>query len=351
MTTTISAITADNLGEYNQFISLQDNATFVDSFAWREVVEQIYGLRHYWYLAYEDGKVSGSVALTLAKHPVFGTYLSTAPFASYGGFHASSTSAASCLLAKAEELCHERKAKYIVLRHLNEFDSFSLPGGWHNDNSYAIYHIPLESDPDHFFKNHLRKRVRKQLIKSEGYRFYIKFGKHDLLPDFWHVISRSMRELGSPYHSFAYLDTLLTMFQESANIAVLYDDNNEPACCRLFIKNKKRAYSIHGNSLLKYRHLNAGDYFFWLFIQECYNRGLDLIDLGRSLIGSGNDMWKMKWRPECRPLSYWYYLPKGQQLPQLNQNNPKYRVLIKTWQNLPLFLLQIIGPRLISGIL
>jgi serine/alanine adding enzyme len=351
MTTTISTVTPDNMSEYNQFISSQDNATFVDFFAWREVVEQIYGLRHYWYLAYENGKVSGSLALTLAKHPVFGTYLSTAPFGSYGGFHAISTSAASCLLTKAEELCHKMKARYVVLRHLNEFDSFSLTRGWHNDNSYAIYHIPLESDPDHFFKNHLRTRVRQKIINAEKHRFYIKFGKHDLLPDFWYVISRAMRELGSPYHSFAYLDTVLKRFQESVHIAVVYDENNNPAYCKLGIQNKKKVYSIHANSLLKYRHLNVGDYSQWLYIQECYNRGLSVIDMGRSLIESGNDMWKMKWRPERRPLSYWYYLPKGQQLPQLNQNNPKYRILIKTWQNLPLFLLQIIGPHLISGIL
>ena len=97
--------------------------------------------------------------------------------------------------------------------------------------------------------------------------------------------------------------------------------------------------------------MGAGDYFFWLCVKECYRMGIELIDMGRSLTGSGNEAWKMKWRPQNYPLSYWYYLPKGEKLPNLNQNNQKFQLLIKTWQKLPLWFLEIVGPRLISGIL
>jgi len=347
----LEQITTNNKLAYENYIDSKSSSTYVDFFEWRDLIEKVYKLKHFWYMFTENNKITGSLALTLTKHPIMGTYLSTAPFASNGGFHADSSKALTSLLSKASELCKKLNAKYVVIRHLKVNNECNLPIGWYKDSSYATYHLPLVSDPDFFLKTHLSKKVRKKINQSKKNNFHIKIGQEDLLIDFWYVISRSMKELGSPYHSKYYLKTLLHTLKGKAQLSVLYDKENSPACCRLFTSKGNTAFSIHGNSLRKYRHMGAGDYFFWLFVTECYRRGIDLIDMGRSLTGSGNEAWKMKWRPKNYPLSYWYYLPKGEKLPNLNQNNPKLQLLIKTWQKLPIWLLNMIGPRLISGIL
>jgi len=226
-----------------------------------------------------------------------------------------------------------------------------LPDAWHQDNSYATYHLPLNSDPDFFLKNHLRAKGREKLYKSMKYGFKVKFAHLELLEDFWYVISHSMKELGSPYHSRWYLKTLLEIFGPSLGLSVLYSNHNEPACCRMFAHHRNKIFSIHGNILKAYRSMAAGDFFFWSFIKECYKREIEFIDMGRSLVGSGNEAWKMKWRPIRYPLSYYYALSPGIQLPDISPNNPRFQLAIKLWQRMPFWLVKLVGPRLISGIL
>jgi hypothetical protein len=72
--------------------------------------------------------------------------------------------------------------------------------------------------------------------------------------------------------------------------------------------------------------------------------------MGRSLIGSGNEVFKMKWNPQKQVLAYWYYLRKIHGVPGLNQKNPKFRLAIWMWQRMPAFIVRLIGPALIRGL-
>lgn len=351
MAQSIEEVNINNKKEYDQYILTKKDSTFVDLWEWRNVLEGAYKLKHFWYIYREKHIIKGSLALTLARNPIIGTYLCTAPFASNGGFHAESERALKALLDKAIELQQKFRAKYTVIRHLDFKRCWMTPAGWINDDSYATYQLPLTLNADFFFKKHIKRKVREHIKKAKRFEFQVKFGRIELINDFWYVITRAMRELGSPYHSKSYIKTLINKLGKKANFSILYDALGRPVCCRLFIEHDNRAFSIHGNSLRKYRSMNAGDYFYWLFIKECYNRGIKSIDLGRSLIGSGHEVYKMKWRPNRFPLTYWYHMTGRKKLPMLNQNNPKFRFIIKTWQKLPLWFLEIIGPRLISGIL
>lgn len=146
----LEKITIKNKSDYEEYIASKANSTFAETFEWRDLVEKIYKFRHYWYVFRENGKITGSLALTLTRHPILGTYLSTAPFASDGGFHADSEKSFGALLDKASEIRLKVNAKYVVIRHLNLNDDFILPVGWYEDRSYSTYHLPLISDPDFF---------------------------------------------------------------------------------------------------------------------------------------------------------------------------------------------------------
>jgi hypothetical protein len=46
---------------------------------------------------------------------------------------------------------------------------------------------------------------------------------------------------------------------------------------------------------------------------------------------------------------YWYYwLPGGGELPQVNPHNPKYRAAIAVWQRLPLGVTRVLGPHIVK---
>ncbi|MFM8368531.1 MAG: hypothetical protein ACKOBD_07210, partial [Chloroflexota bacterium] len=88
----------------------------------------------------------------------------------------------------------------------------------------------------------------------------------------------------------------------------------------------------------------------WSVIEHAMQKGCTTFDLGRSLIGSGNDAFKSKWAPEKKPLAYWYWLAPGHELPSLNQKNPKFRIAIATWKRLPSFIVRPLGPYIIGGL-
>jgi hypothetical protein len=159
-----------------------------------------------------------------------------------------------------------------------------------------------------------------------------------------------MHELGSPYHNKMYLRTMAESLGEALAFAVLYDARNELAGAGVFILQGNTVTNLHANILRRFRSEYAGEFLYWSVIQHYGNKGIKVFDLGRSLIGSGNETFKMKWRPRKKLLAYWYALMPGQGLPELNQKNPKFQLAIQVWKRLPGFVVRPLGPFLIKGL-
>ncbi len=168
--------------------------------------------------------------------------------------------------------------------------------------------------------------------------------------EFWFIINRTMRELGSPYHSRKYLENVVEAFGQSSEIVILYN-NRRPIGGGLFVYHLNKLNIVNANFLTQFRTAYAGEYFYWSIILESHQRGIACIDMGRSLVNSGNENAKMKWIPSRLPLAYWYRLLPGIELPRVNQDNPRFQTAIKLWQRMPQFLNNMVGPKLISGIL
>jgi hypothetical protein len=49
-------------------------------------------------------------------------------------------------------------------------------------------------------------------------------------------------------------------------------------------------------------------------------------------------------------LHWHYWLASGGELPQLNPNNPKYRLAISVWQRLPVWLTKLMGPPIVRNL-
>jgi hypothetical protein len=102
--------------------------------------------------------------------------------------------------------------------------------------------------------------------------------------------------------------------------------------------------------LRRFRSDYAGEFLYWMALERYCRKGFKVFDLGRSLIGSGNETFKMKWRPRKKHLAYWYALMPGGRLPELNQKNPKFQLAIQVWKRLPAFVVRPLGPLLIKGL-
>ena len=180
--------------------------------------------------------------------------------------------------------------------------------------------------------------------------FTVRFGNLDLLDDAYEGLARSMHELGSPYHAKKYLRTMAESLGETLEFAVLYDPQNRIAGAGVFIFHGDVVTNLHANILREYRSQYAGEYLYWSVIERYSKTGFKVFDLGRSLNGSGNETFKLKWKPRRQLLAYWYYLPKGGPIPELNQKSAKFQLAIRIWKILPTFAVRMMGPYLIRGI-
>ena len=328
--------------------SLSHAATFTALDSWTGLVREIYGYETHRFEAVEDGEVAGILALTHVRHPIFGNYLATSPFGSYGGFAYSSIEARDGLLEHARELANNLEAEQVNVR-FEAMEEENPPEGWVLHPVYSTYRIELMLEAEKIlagFGSDHRNHIRKSLKKN----FSVRFGCLDLLEDAYEGLARSMHELGSPYHGKPYLRRMAEALGDALEFVTMYDARGGLAGSGVFITQGDVAANLHANILRKYRADYAGEFLYWSVLERFARKGLRLLDLGRSLNGSGNERFKMKWKPRKIPLAYWYYLPKGGNIPELNQRSPKFQFAIWTWKRLPSFAVRMIGPHLIRGI-
>src|SRR5258706_12407297 len=76
-------------------------ATFTVLDVWTSIARRIYGCPVHRLETEQESGVNGILALVEFKHPLFGHYLTTAPFGSYGGFFFSPPQTRDALLAGA----------------------------------------------------------------------------------------------------------------------------------------------------------------------------------------------------------------------------------------------------------
>ncbi len=327
--------------------ALASSGGFIGMDPWMQFVERVYGYRAYRLVARTGDEITGLLALSHVKHLLFGNYLVTAPFGSYGGFAFSATESCNALLDQARVLAEELGVQYVNVRSAE--GGRTPPAGWLQEPVYATYRAELTPDAESllatYSPNH-RNHIRKSLKKG----FKIRFGRLDLLDDAYEVLARSMHELGSPYHSKTYLRAMAKTMGENLEFGVVYGLHGELAGAGVFILQGDVATNLHANILRAFRSDYAGEFLYWSVIRRYGEMGFRIFDMGRSLIGSGNEQFKMKWKPRKEALSYWYALRGGASLPALNQKNPKFRLAIWAWQRLPGPVVQILGPSLIRGL-
>ncbi len=322
-------------------------AGFVGLDSWSRFVETMYGFRVHRLAVREGQQPVGLLGLCHVKHPILGDYLTTAPFASYGGFAFSSVAARDALLAQARRLARESAAQYVNVR----FDGAEAepPEGWSQQPIYATYQLDLRHSSEDLLASYgsdHRNHVRKSLKKG----FSVRFGGMELLDDAYEGLARSMHELGSPYHSKTYLRRMVETLSTSLELAAVYGPSKELVGAGVFITHGDVVTNLHANILRRFRPAYAGEFLYWSAIRRYAEKGLRLFDLGRSLIGSGNETFKLKWKPSKRALAYWYALNGSAGLPELNQKNPRFQAAIWLWKRLPPFVVRPIGPFFIKGL-
>ncbi len=308
-------------------------------FAWKLAVEQSYGWKGVYLLAEQDGHVRGVLpAVDFRGLKGRNSYISL-PYCDAAGPLADSPQIEDMLVEHLRSLAFPHKipceVRYPVVRE----NSPQAQGG------KVRMLLPLPDDSASLlagFKSKLRSQVRKPI--KDG--LTAQLGGAELIDSFYTVFTRNMRDLGSPVHSRAWIESILSHYGSQARVAIVCAPDGAVAAVGIILLHKTTVSIPWASSLQDYNRLNPNMLLYWTFLSFAADNGYAFFDFGRSTPGEGTYRFKEQWGAQPQPLQWLCYPPaKTEPEPILQAKPSKLRTTIAgVWQKLPLVVSDTVGP-------
>jgi serine/alanine adding enzyme len=328
--------------DWDQYVDEHPNATIYHSTAIKRVIEHTFGHSSH-YLAAVDQKhsIHGVLPLIEMKSRLFGHFLISLPFFNYGGLLVSSAQAEQCLLTHASELAKNTGAQHIEYRHTH--NELNLPS--RSEKVTMLLNLPDSSET---LWNDIGTKVRAQIKKAKRFGLNCKQGREELINDFYEVFSRNMRDLGTPVYAKNLFINMLKHLPE-AWITIIYH-NHTPVSCGFLLGWRDTLEIPWASTLKQANQFDANMLLYWEILQSAIKKGYEIFDFGRSSKLAPTYRFKKQWGTKPHDMYWHYWLPNQQPLPELNPNNPKFRVMVEAWKRLPLPVSNFIGPYVVKSI-
>ncbi|BCA54107.1 FemAB-related protein, PEP-CTERM system-associated [Nitrospira sp. KM1] len=327
---------------WDQYVTASPTVTGYHLTAWRKVIEEVFGHQTLYLAAKDDGgNIRGILPSVLSTSRMFGKFLTSMPFLNYGGIDVTDGEA---ILPLADAL--SRAADRLNVRHAELRQSSALPVAWPCKKHKVSMRLSLPESPDALmsgFPSKLRSQIRRP--SKEG--MVAQVGGIEFLDDFYGVFSRNMRDLGTPVYGKAFFRKILETFPKEAAVATVTLKGTTTAAG--FVYRFRNMMEIPwASSDQRYDRLSPNMLLYSTVLEYACRQGCRVFDFGRSTVDSGTYRFKQQWGAKPTPL-YWYYWLNGcHEMPELNPDNPRYRMAISLWRRLPLPVANVIGPRIVK---
>ena len=343
---------------WDEYVLRHPHGTFFHLSGWKRVVEKSFGHRSFYLVAEQgerhspeehvsgsdtNGSIIGVFPLFTIKSLVFGGSMVSLPFASYGGILAESQEIEKALYQKAVELTEKKSLDYLEIRNGNN----SLPDLPKKDLYYNFKKEILPTEEENL--KGIPRKSRRMVRVGMANGLDSELGRKELLDEFYDLFAFSYRGFGTPVFAKSYLRNILSEFDESSSILIIYK-NGKPLSGVLSFFFNDEAIPYYSGASPASREYAANDYLYWRLMTIAMERGCKSFDFGRSKKDTGPFHFKKHWGFEPRPLPYQYYLNKLREIPNISPNNPKYQKRIEMWKKLPLWVTKIVGPRIVRYI-
>jgi len=336
--------TLEEIGEskWNAYVDSCEQASVYHLSGWKGVLSSAFHCKcHYLPAISAAGDVVGILPLVHFKNPLFGNFLVSMPYFNHGGLLSNDAEAEDALLNHVVHLAQELGVSHIELREFH-----GRKGDWQVKDEKVLMLLDLPSDPDVLWKSIGSKR-RSQIKRPDREGASVRTGGLELLDDFYAVFSRNMRDLGTPVYSRALFSEILKSFPNDAFMVVIYL-NEMPVAAAFLVGHKKTIEIPWASSLREYNRLGTNMKLYWEVLKFSISRGYDVFDFGRSTMDGPTYKFKKQWGSQPKQCYWNYWLAEGNELPQLNPHNPKYKMAIAGWKKLPLFVANRLGPHIVK---
>ncbi len=326
---------------WTKYIDSTSHSSFFHHIGWKKVLEKTYGFQGYHLMAIERDEVTGVLPLILGKSFFFGSFLATGLYCSHGGVCTEKPDVRQRLVERAIELTRATGAGYLEIKNYGE-----KCGKLITKEQYCTLVLELDGDPQQIWGNKVQKYKRRDVTRARKKGLKAEVGGMEYFDDYYSVISRNMRDLGTPAHSYRFYRTLFEEFEDRNRFVLVKTDGRTVAAVNFFLF-KDTVYPQWGGSIREYLKMYPNELMYWKMIEYSCENGFRRLDFGRSRWNSGTFQFKSHFGAEPEPLYYQYYLNKRKRLPDIDPTNPRYRLSILIWKRLPLFLASAVGSRII----
>jgi serine/alanine adding enzyme len=322
--------------------------------------------------AFRQGQIVGILPLVWQRSLLFGKHLVSLPWFDAAGILADDDLAQRALLEEAARLADSYRVQIVQLRQLDKGVgnlSSEAPSGRfrqrvpdayfqseHLRTDKVLMRLALSPDPEIFWRGLLPK-VRNQVRKAEKSGLVVSCGGAELLGEFYRIYSENMRDLGSPPHHRRFFHAVLANFEGESNIYVVRL-NNETVGAGFTMANGGILEIPWASSLERFNQYCVNHLMYWRILESACRQGYAWFHFGRSSRGSGTYQFKKQWESkeiqsgsgESKETQlYWYYLSRGiTTVPSSPTAQESYGWAVRIWQRLPLWLSNLLGPRIIA---
>jgi FemAB-related protein (PEP-CTERM system-associated) len=338
----IRAASESDAVDWDAYVVAHPLGTFFHRYGWKRLIESTYRYPGHYLLAERRGALCGVFPLGEVKHLLFGHSLVSVPFCVYGGVLADDDQVREALEAEATRLAADLGVDYLEARNQQPMRDDWL----RKDQLYVTFRRAISADHDANM-NAIPRKQRAMVRK--GIKAGLVGELDDGIDNLYQAYSESVRNLGTPVFPKAHFRAIRAEFGDDVDVVTVRHEGQVVASVMNYYF-RDQVLPFYGGGISAARGLAANDFMYWEVMRRAVERGCRVFDFGRSKVDTGSYRFKKHWGFEPTPLSYEYFLVRASEMPDLNPNNPKYRLFINTWKRLPVGISRAIGPWLARGL-
>jgi len=333
----IHELDLSHAADWQEYVDRHPQGTLFHGLAWKRAVERTFGHRS-WYLFAESGRrIVGVLPLFQINSLVAGRFLTSVPYATYGGLLTDDQSIGEALFNKAKGIAADVGAKSIELRSMTAaIPSLAV------ENTHATFRkaLPLqEEEVQALMPRKARAAARRA---AERFGLTVAFDR-GLLPTVWKLYARSMRRLGSVNYPYQFFEELVRASGENSVVQVVRHGSRPVAGLLTFLyRDTVVPYFSGVDERDDIYGLN--NFLYAESMQWGVRHGYRVYDFGRTRVdNAGCFDFKRFCGFEPTLLQYQTYVLPGMQAPDLAPSSPRWAAARRVWKVLPLGITQPVG--------
>ncbi len=326
--------------EWIEYLQSDDDADICHHPAWGRILHETFNLDSVLIIHRSDGRIDGGVPVVIFDQMLTGKAMISMPYMNYGGLLGRTEATRNDLVGACREILASSRANYMEFRHVGRGIG---PLAHRTRENRVTFRMDVDRPADEILAG-LRRQTRTRIRKVERSGMTSYYGQ-DRLDHFYALFSIAMHEHGTPVMPRRFFEGVLKHLSDHANFMIAYV-NDRPVGGKLVLTFKDRVTMVWGCYPHRYRDYLANYFLTWELIKKLADSPIHWLDFGRSPRTGGGFTYKSNWQPEFIPLYTDYLLSEDYEIPLLKPENPKFRLAIKTWKRLPVWVTRRVGPRL-----